>query len=249
MALLLWTVIGFVVCDLLRRQISFQVQAMAILLTGNRGSQMWFEWLIFLPGILLHEFSHWLMAKLLLVRVLRVSVWPKQRENGQWEMGSVWSECPDLLRRSLIGLAPLLLGSVAVLFIGVSQLALMDKMGLVIDGNDLGQAMGDILTRPINWLWFYLTFAISNCMLPSEPDRAPWLRTSFYVGLGLMLLFFWGYNPTNIPQILLDLGEMGLTILILAFAVTVVFDVLFIVTMVILQKILETITGKVVVRR
>ena len=108
----------------LKRWISTHVQGVAFLLTGNPQAAMWVFWVLFLPGTFLHELSHWLTAKLLGVKTGRFSLWPKLSRQGQLQMGAVQVEVSDPFRHSLIGLAPLIFGSVAILLIGLVRLEL-----------------------------------------------------------------------------------------------------------------------------
>jgi hypothetical protein len=91
-------------------------------------------------------------------------------------LGSVQVERVDVVRSSLIGLAPLLSGSVAILLI----------IRFAFDVNTIGDAvqrgevsallssMGALLRAPDAWLWLYLIFSIANAMMPSPSDRETW---------------------------------------------------------------------------
>lgn len=64
----------------------------------------------------MHEFSHWLMAKILFVPTGRMSLTPKFGENSV-ELGSVQIAKTDFVRRFFIGIAPLLTGISVLIFI------------------------------------------------------------------------------------------------------------------------------------
>jgi hypothetical protein len=197
---------------------------------------MWIFWVLFLPGTLLHEISHWLTAVLLRVKIGKFSLWPKMKRGGELQMGAVQVDVADPFRHSLIGLAPLIFGSVAVLIIGQGWLDL-GQIGLAIAGGDLEniwQAIAKTLAVSDVWLWLYLVFAISNAMLPSASDREAWQAVLIYLGLALLFTIGLGL----IPNITLELQEWGLTILaylLSAFTITVAVDIFFIVVILFIE--------------
>src|SRR5580765_3063079 len=79
-------------------------------------------WLLLVPGVLVHEGSHWLAAALLGVRAGRFSVVPERLPDGTLRLGYVETEHVDPLREALIGAAPLLAGAAVIIFVGYSRL-------------------------------------------------------------------------------------------------------------------------------
>jgi hypothetical protein len=61
---LVWLIIVFFLMLVLRRWIEAHVQGVAYLITDDPTVALWVFFLIFLPGTLVHELSHWLAAKL-----------------------------------------------------------------------------------------------------------------------------------------------------------------------------------------
>lgn len=228
-SILFWLIISFLLMYPLKRWITAHVQGVAFLLTGSPQVAMWLFWALFLPGTTLHEISHWLTAFLLGVRTGRFTLWPQRKKSGELQMGSVQVELSDPFRHSLIGLAPLLFGTLAVLLIGHGLLEL-DRLSTGFGTGDLaviGQAIGQILRVPDVWLWFYLIFAISNAMLPSASDRESWRTVLIYLALALTLTVGLGLNPSLSPE----LQNFGLTViayLLSAFVITIAVDLFFI---------------------
>lgn len=68
---------------------------------------------IFFLGTVIHELAHYLTAKLLFVEVGKLEVVPELHENGL-KLGSVQIAKTDIGRRFLIGVAPLIIGTVIV---------------------------------------------------------------------------------------------------------------------------------------
>ena len=97
---------------------------------------------LFLPGVVLHELSHLLVANLLLVPTGEVEFFP-EIQGHEVKMGSVAVAKTDPLRRFLIGLAPIIGG------IGV----------IAVASGFLGSS-----------LLFYCIFQIANTMFSSKKD-------------------------------------------------------------------------------
>mgnify|MGYP003348511744 CR=1 FL=1 len=77
--------------------------------------------LIFLPGVFLHELSHFLMAKLLGVKTGSFSIIPQSLPDGRLQMGYVETGQTDIVRDSLIGIAPLVTGSLFIAYAGMNR--------------------------------------------------------------------------------------------------------------------------------
>ncbi|MCB0118408.1 MAG: hypothetical protein H6634_17375 [Anaerolineales bacterium] len=178
----------------LQRLLHREIQIILYLITRNRQLTIALFSMLFFPGVLLHELSHFLMAKILGVRTGRFSLIPQSLKSGQLQLGYVETERSDIVRDSLIGLAPIIAGTLFIAFAGVTRLRL-DALWHVLSN---GQAelfwMGLKLlpTVPDFFLWFYLTFAISSTMLPSESDRHAWLPLGLWVAALLVLAILAG---------------------------------------------------------
>lgn len=211
---------------LLSRWITRQVLWLAHRLTRNESATLIGYYLLLFPGILLHELSHVFVAKLVGLKVGKLSLGPKQRRNSI-ELGSVTVSRGDALRESLVGLAPFVFGTAALLAIGY----------WVFDVQKLGQAWatGGVLSAlrsldgiwrvPDFWLWAYLIFAISNAMTPSPADRQPWLMAGLYIGVALTVAYLLG-GLLLVPQGLSDRVSEAIQVLTLGFAFTLVLDLL-----------------------
>lgn len=242
---LFWLIVVFLVMYPLKRWISAHVQGVAFLISGNPQVAVWLFWVLFLPGTLLHEISHWLTAKLLGVKTGKFSLWPKKKKGGELQLGSVQVEVVDPFRYSLIGLAPLIFGSLAVLIIGQGRLELGQLGEALLSGDlqTLSQALVATLSVPDVWLWLYLLFAISNAMLPSPSDRTAWRTVLLYLGLAVLLAIALGFNPT-IPPGVQEFILAIITYLLAAFLITVAVDLFFIVIILVSETVLGLIMGR-----
>jgi hypothetical protein len=175
-----------------QRRLHFEIQAVFLLLTRRSDLTIALFSILFLPGVLLHEISHYLMAKLLGVKTGRISFIPQPLANGQLQLGFVETAPTDLVRDVLIGSTPLLAGGAVAAYIGLFQFGLVSYWSELLTGK-LGSLLTDLpqLYRQRDfWLWFYLIFVVSSTMFPSPSDRRAWLPIVIITGsmLGLVLL-------------------------------------------------------------
>lgn len=121
-------------------------------LTHNKKLTVYLIALLFLPGTVIHEVSHFVMAKLLFVRAGKISITPVL--DGQTvKLGTVEIGKTDPVRRILIGLAPMLLGTILILctiYLSLSYFKI----------NNIW----------LNLLIIYLIFEIANTMFSSKKD-------------------------------------------------------------------------------
>lgn len=185
---LLWLLFTLVPLAGLQRLFHREIQATLFIASGgNARFTMAVFSVLFLPGVMLHEFSHFLMARLLGVRTRGFSVVPTMMPEGYLRMGYVEVDDTDIVRDSLIGAAPLITGTLSIAYIAIYRLDLLPlwevlrngQMGLFWLGVSLLPGIKDF------YLWFYLTFAVSSTMLPSHSDRHSWLP----LGLAIAALF------------------------------------------------------------
>ncbi|MBV6393584.1 MAG: hypothetical protein KPEEDBHJ_02826 [Anaerolineales bacterium] len=177
----------------LQRLLHREIQIIFFLLTRSKPLTIALFSLLFLPGVLLHEASHYLTAKLLGVRTGRFTVIPQAVDRGLI-LGSVEVERTDILRDSLIGLAPIVAGTLFIAYVAVAQLRL-DALWRVLQNGQMNlffMGLGLLPRVPDFNLWFYLTFVVSSAMLPSESDRHAWLPLGLWVGALLAAAVFAG---------------------------------------------------------
>lgn len=71
---------------------------------------------LLLPGTLVHELLHWIVALLLNGHPAAISIWPRRAEDGNWVLGSVGVANFRWYNGCFISLAPLL-GIAGILFL------------------------------------------------------------------------------------------------------------------------------------
>jgi len=188
----IWLFLTLVPFLLAQRILHREIQLLFYSITKSQEIALGLFSLLFLPGILLHELSHYLFARLLGVQTGKFSVFPKRIPGGKLQMGFVETAHTDWIRTGLIGAAPLLTGILAVGLIAVYGLALEPFLQALSAGNfhELIKGIPTLLNAPDFWIWFYLAFVISSTMLPSETDRSAFLPLVwlFIILIGLMFL-------------------------------------------------------------
>src|SRR5512145_1583640 len=96
-----------------QRWLHRETQLVFLLLTRSARLALGLFSLLFFPGVLLHELSHYLMARLLGVRTGRFSLLPELMPDGKLRLGFVETAETDIVRDALIGAAPLISGCIA----------------------------------------------------------------------------------------------------------------------------------------
>lgn len=133
---------------------------------------------LFLPGVIIHELSHLLMAVILFVPVGDMEFTPKISSNGL-KLGSIEIAKTDPIRRSIIGFAPVFVGIALVLGL----------VHFVVNSTAL-PGIG-IIT-----LMFYLLFAISNTMFSSSSDMEGTIEIMITLLIIFAISYIIGFRPS-----------------------------------------------------
>jgi hypothetical protein len=175
-------------------------QGLLLLLTRSSTASSAGYDLVVLPGVVLHELAHMLVAVLLGVRVVRADLF-RFRRPGDPRQGEVIVERVDPLRMSLVGAGPLLAGLPVVLLL----LHWLHVPPLGLTPGTI-QALRPLLGEPWSLLRLYLLWAIANAMFPSAADRAAW----WVIGIAGLLVAavgaltgYWPAFPPRTAEILL----------------------------------------------
>lgn len=175
----------------LSRQLSLHIQYLLHFITRNGDLTVILLFLLLLPGVVTHEAAHWIVAYALGLKPSKFRVWP-QKQRQHIGLGSVSVKSGSLWQESIVGMAPLIAGSILIALIAEH----------IFDAQQFSLALGEqrwlesitvfqqSLLAPDGILWAYLLFAIANAMMPSASDRQP-LRPLFFMSVlvvGLYLL-------------------------------------------------------------
>jgi hypothetical protein len=183
---LFWFVLTLLPLVFLQRFLHREVQAVFLILSRSPEFTITLFSIIFLPGVLLHELSHYLMALILGVPAARFSLLPQMLPDGRLQLGYVETVKTDIVRDSLIGAAPLFAGGSVVAILAIMRLDLLPLWDVLRNGQLNLFWLGLTLLPQVRDfpLWFYLVFTISSTMLPSRSDRHAWLP----LGVALVVL-------------------------------------------------------------
>ena len=194
----------FVLTLFLQQWLHRHIQGFGYALTGNSGCALRLLFYLLLPGILLHEGSHYLAAKIMLVKTNGFKIGLGRAQKNQVSFGSVHVERADPLRESLIGIAPFVVGIGAIWLIAGLGFDLWPGQGLNL--SQFLQSMLQYSRDWTTWLDVYLIFAVSTAMIPSEADREPWGPVLSFIGALVAILFLLGWTPT-VPKNVVDLSR------------------------------------------
>ena len=122
---ILWLLLTLGPLILLQRSLHRAIQTVILLITRSPEITVALFSLLFFPGVLLHEGSHFLMAKILGVPTGRVSFIPESMKGNRLRLGFVETASTDIIRDALIGTAPLLTGGLFVAYAGIVHLNLL----------------------------------------------------------------------------------------------------------------------------
>jgi hypothetical protein len=218
----------------LSRHVSLQIQQVVYNLTGSMHSAVAVYFLVLLPGIFVHEASHWVVALVLGLEPGRFTVWPKVR-GTMIGLGSVTAKRGGMVLDSLVGMAPLVAGTLLV-----GLLARIWLGGALVDATLASggvaawvEVVRSAFLRPDAPIWAYLIFTIANGMMPSAPDREPVKPLLVYVSLGAILYVVLGL-PLNPLRSALDAAVSPLMALNSALVITVLLDVVAVLLLVLL---------------
>jgi hypothetical protein len=240
---LLWLAVTLALLLLVERWIHRHLQGIMLLLTGDPHAAVLLYALPLLPGIIIHEFSHALAAILLGVRVGRMSIRPKLT-GRRVQLGFVPVEKTDVVRASLIGLAPLVTGSAVVLLIGYGVFD-VGAIGAALTGGDwanLAEGARRALDAPDAWLWAYVVFAVSNTMVPSRADRQAWTPVLLFLLAVGVAIWVAGLGPAVVRG-LADPLDMALGWLVTMCALTIAVDVPFMLAIALGERLVGRLKG------
>ena len=245
---ILWLLLWLGPLLLFQRGLHREIQAVFLLITRRTDLAVALFSLLFFPGVVLHEGSHYLMAKILGVPTGRVSLIPQSIDGNRLRLGFVETGKTDLLRDAIIGTAPLLVGGIFVAYAGIVQLDLLSVWEGIASGK-LEAALESLAASfsiPDFWLWFYLTVTVSSTMFPSPSDRRAWLPVAVILGVILSLALIFGAGPWMSENLLPVLND-ALGSVAVVFAISAAVNLLVLLPVWTLRKIISRLTGMQVV--
>ena len=168
-----------VVLSALRQRLIYELSGASLLIFGSTKPGISLYTFLFLPGTIIHELSHWIMAEILQVRTGEITIFPSDDEDvgNERRLGSVATERTDPFRAFLIGLAPFVSGLGILVLLGVMlssgwgvmawwQLALI-IYGIVVIGNSMMISSSDRRSWPFIVIFFAVLSVLVGKYYPS----------------------------------------------------------------------------------
>lgn len=239
-----WFACLIIALAILQNRLHFEIQAISLLITRRMDLALALYSIFFFPGILLHESSHYLIARALGVRTAGFSLMPRPLPDGRLQLGYVVTSETDVFRDSLIGIAPLILGSICIAAIGIGSMDLTNFWQQVIGGSipNLFDLIVTEVSKPDFWVWFYLVFVISSTMFPSRSDRGAWLPVGLFILLMIALVFIIGVGEwvlTNIAPAIYT----GILVMTTILGISVGVHLILFPPLLVIRKLLSHLTG------
>lgn len=241
---LVWFIFILVPLIILQRLLHREIQAVFLILTRDTRLTMGIFSMIFLPGVFLHELSHFVMAKVLRVRTGKFSIFPQSLPDGRLQLGYVETARSDLVRDSLIGAAPLIIGTLFVAYVAIYHLQMRVLWDVFRNGQiDLFWMGVRALPRvPDFYLWFYLAFAVSSTMMPSESDRYAWLEMVISIGVLFGIALLVGAGPWMLSNVAPRVSSFLSSVAVI-FGLSAFVHILLILPTTLIHKLLARATG------
>ncbi len=174
------------------RWIHQHMYGVGYLLTLDKAQATGFYYMIFFPGVLVHEVIQWLVAGALNVPIKKINSYPKTQDNGTIRYDFVVIGQTSRFKAMLIGGLPFIIAGVIVYYLSTSILeldALLTAIGTG-DLNQIGRGIKDVFRTGDVWLWLYFMFSLSNGMIPTKEDRQGWfLILGAASGISIAMLF------------------------------------------------------------
>jgi hypothetical protein len=241
---LAWFIFMLVPLIVVQRLLHHEIQAVFLILTRDSRLTMGIFSMIFLPGVFLHELSHFVVAKTLGVRTGKFSIFPQSLPDGRLQLGYVETARSDIVRDSLIGAAPLIIGTLFVAYVAVYHLQMRVLWDVLRNGQFGLFWMGVRALPHVSdfYLWFYLAFAVSSTMMPSESDRHAWLELVISIGVLLGIALLVGAGPWMLAHIAPRLSDFFSSVAVIL-GLSAFVHILLILPLALIHKLLARATG------
>ena len=242
---LFWLVALLVALWWVSRRLAHYFMSSMYLLTQNEGFAVAAYAIFIIPGTLVHEISHWLIAKMVGVRTGSFEILPKFSRDGTIQLGSVGIRGGNLAQLALIGLAPMIVGSILTMWLSYS-LVDVAALGYALESGQMS-AVAEVLLaslrKPDALLALYLLFTISDSIFLSSSDRAPVQQLGLYLGLVLIPLYVFGVMPA-IPSSWTTTLQQGFAVFASGLAIALVVHVLLVVLFGALYFLVRSLTAR-----
>ncbi|MCU0466674.1 MAG: hypothetical protein MUF38_19160 [Anaerolineae bacterium] len=237
--------VGFWLLRQMERWLHQHIFKLGWLLTKDFRTTTVLFYVLFLPGIVLHEVALFFAASFLNVRAERILRFPQVQEIADLKINFIrLSPRAPRWKIALIELAPPLVGVIVISAIANGILNINAALTVMRTGDlaDVGTGMAMLTAKPDFWLWTFILFTIANTMTPRfTAQRA--LRPVL-IGLGVLGIVL--ASAGLIDQVLapvIDPIVQFVNVLAVVFAVTVAINTSAIFVLGVIEQSIERVTG------
>lgn len=196
------------------------------------------------PGTVLHELSHLITAEVLQVRTGKITLIPQEVSDEETHLGSVQIASSDPIRRYIIGLAPLIVGIIALVILSIISPQLIENVSVQMARHELF-SHADLL---LLILTFYLFFAVSNTMFSSREDVQGILPFLLLIAILLVAAWYVGFK-INLTGRALEASNALMQTLVQTLGLVLVINIALLLITRILLAIAEKILGRKIVAK
>lgn len=181
--LLLSLIFLYISGQILLRQLTYLVH----LIGGSRRFLIILWSLVFLPGTIIHELSHFFLAIIVGARTGKIEIFPEFLDSDEHEtgvaLGSVQTQKLNIIQGVLVGLAPFFVG-----------LGLLVWLGALILQSYSSASYWSLVFQS------YLFFTISNSFFPSRSDLVHVVPATITVAIIAFIAWLVGVNFSFSPS-------------------------------------------------
>jgi len=217
------------------------------LLTNNFQVTTVLYYILFLPGILLHEVTLWLAASILNLRAERAIGFPEQQEIGELRLNFIRvSPGSGPIRHTLTKLAPIGSGLACLWLIASQIFNWQDAAAIAASGSidDLAEAIYRLTRTADFWLWFYLAFTVANTMFPALGKKvSARQKSALAIVIGALISVVWWFGGE--VEVLIAQGMESLAISLALVLLQIIFiNIAVVLILGALEAAIERVTGK-----
>jgi len=202
-------------------------------------------YVLFLPGIVLHEVALFFAASFLNVRAERVLTFPQVQEIADLKLNFIrLSTKGARWKTALLELAPPAVGVIVISAIANGVLDISAALSVMRTGDlkDIGTGFALLTAKPDFWMWVYILFTVANTMTPrftAQRALTPVLILLGVVGLGLAAA---GLLDQVLAPVIVPIAQV-INVLAAVFGVTVALNAGAIFVLGVVEQTIEYLTG------
>lgn len=215
------------------------------LLTKNLQTTTILYYTIFLPGVFIHELIYWLVAGIVNVRAERAIRWPEAQAIAELRLKFIQlSKNAGMIRTAVISLSPLIGGIFVVWLISNNILHIPEVLAAAQAGGDgLSEIASRLAAIPDVWLWIYISFTISNTMMPDWNAVKGLKPLAISVVIVIVVAVLLGVADDLIAALSAGGAAQGINTLVLIFGFVIVVDLIFTAALGLIESLIERVTG------